>query len=84
MPDSLNAWSSAASGVWWPGADQFAKRTKTHEVRPKGENRHPVDSNQSNHRHADFQNALRVIFPLFINWLPQRPLPNLHHSAQQH
>jgi hypothetical protein len=74
MPDSLNAWSSAASGVWWPGADQFAKRTKTHEVRPKGENRHPVDSNQSNHRHADFQN-------IFINQLPGRPLPTSDNCA---
>ena len=40
-----------------------------------------ADPNQSNHRHADFQSAKRLILFLFIDQLPGRLLLDLHHLA---
>jgi hypothetical protein len=47
------------------------------------ENRHPVDPNQSNHRHADFQNSKRLIRFIFFNKLPGRSLHDLQYYSGQ-
>ena len=68
--------------LWWPRADQFAKRTKTAKP-PEGQESARADSSPSNCRHADFQLVSLRFNYCFINQLPGCPLPILQHNAGQ-
>ena len=82
-PGNISSCHRDDSGIWWPGADRFAKRIRTDDRCESARRARMGEAirSQSNHQHADFQSRVGSPEALYFKQLPGRPLPSLQYSA---